>query len=716
MNIKKLLKNMTLREKLAQMTQLDGNFRIQTDIQLLTGPLHQMNISVEDAANSGTVLGAIGAELTRRIQDKHLAGDRHKIPVLFMLDVIHGFRTIFPIPLALGCTWEPELVEKTASVAACEASASGIHVNFSPMADLVRDARWGRVMESTGEDHTLNALFAAAFVRGYQGDSLKNPDSMAACIKHIAAYGAAEAGRDYSSVELGEYALREFYFPAYRQAIKAGAVMAMTSFNSLNGVPATGNTWLLRDVLRKEWGFDGVLISDWGAVHELVNHGVAEDGKEAAYKSIKAGVDIEMMTSDYLQFGEKLVQEGLIDETLIDEAVLRILQLKKDMGLFEDPYRSASPQREKEVQGCEEHRKLARETAARSMVLLKNNEDILPLSKQTKLAVIGPYGEAKHLLGGWSCVGREEETVSLKEGLAEKVAADQVVYCKGAGFSNDDGLYIEQAVETAKQADVIILALGEHPDMSGEAASRAFIELPQEQQKLADAIFKLGKPSVVVLFNGRPLDIREISQRADAVLEAWFPGTEGGSAIADILFGHRFPEGRLTMSFPYTVGQVPVYYNGFNTGRPIDCEWSEQRYLSRYIDIPNAPLYPFGYGLGFSKIEYCDLELSSVKLVDQIEVGITVKNIGKYGMTETVQLYIRDITGSVVRPIKELKKFKKVYLELGEARKVSFKINEDTLAFYHADGSYYAEPGRFKVFVGANSANTLEAEFIFNGV
>jgi len=313
-------------------------------------------------------------------------------------------------------------------------------------------------------------------------------------------------------------------------------------------------------------------------------------------------------------------------------------------------------------------------------------------------------------------VGREEETVSLKEGLAEKVAADQVVYCKGAGFSNDDGLYIEQAVETAKQADVIILALGEHPDMSGEAASRAFIELPQEQQKLADAIFKLGKPSVVVLFNGRPLDIREISQRADAVLEAWFPGTEGGSAIADILFGHRFPEGRLTMSFPYTVGQVPVYYNGFNTGRPIDCEWSEQRYLSRYIDIPNAPLYPFGYGLGFSKIEYCDLELSSVKLVDQIEVGITVKNIGKYGMTETVQLYIRDITGSVVRPIKELKKFKKVYLELGEARKVSFKINEDTLAFYHADGSYYAEPGRFKVFVGANSANTLEAEFIFNGV
>lgn len=711
MNLHALLENMTLREKLAQLTQLDGQFHVPGGGEELTGPLHDMHIREEDVAASGSVLGAIGAQRTRAIQEQHLKADRHHIPLLFMLDVIHGFRTIFPIPLALGCTWDPELVQEAMRVAAKEASAAGIHVNFSPMADLVRDARWGRVMESTGEDPYLNGLFAAAFVRGYQGDDLRDPDSLAACVKHLAAYGAAEAGRDYNAVELGQYALRAFYFPAYQAALDAGAAMVMSSFNALNGIPSTANAWLLRDVLRGEWKFNGPVISDWGAVQELVNHGVAEDGREAGLKALKAGVEIEMMTSDYLQYGEELVETGELDEALVDQAVLRLLELKEKMGLFDDPYRQASPEKEKAVLGCPAHRQLARKTAARSLVLLKNEGNLLPLSKESRVAVIGPYGTARHLLGGWSCTGRDEETVSLYEGLLEKAPASRFSVCAGAGFYPDDPLSLDEAVAAAREADVVLLALGEHPDMSGEATSRAFLDIPAGQMELARAVFALGKPTAVVLFNGRPLDLREISEKADAVVEAWFPGSEGGAAVADLLYGDVLPQGRLTMSFPYAVGQVPVYYNGFNTGRPIDREWSDQRYLSRYIDIPNAPLYPFGFGLNFSSVKYEGLRLSGRCAESNLEARVTLTNMGEYPAEEVAQLYIRDVSASVVRPVKELKAYRRVPLAPGESREVVFPVNTDMLAFVHEDGSRYAEPGRFRLMVGPHAAELLEAEF-----
>lgn len=711
MDVQKLLKKMTLREKLAQMTQLDSSFHNAQGSGELTGPLHAMQITEEDVAACGTVLGGIGAAFTRSIQEKHLAADRLKIPVLFMLDVIHGFRTIFPVPLAIGCTWDPALAEESARIAAREATASGVHVNFSPMVDLVRDARWGRVMESTGEDPLLNSLFSAAFVRGYQGDDLKAPEHMAACVKHVAAYGAAEAGRDYNTVEIGEYALREYYFPAYEAAVKAGVAMVMSSFNALNGVPSTANTWLLRDVLRKEWGFDGTVISDWGAVQELVAHGAAEDGREAALKAIRAGVDIEMMTSDYLQYGEELVREGLLDEALIDEAVLRILKLKDALGLFEDPYRGASPEAEQAVQGCPAHRSAAREIAAKSMVLLKNENQLLPLPATAKVAVIGPFGKEDNLLGGWGCVGRREETVTLGQALEEKLPGAQITYCRGTGYADDDELDLNGVKAAAEPADVIILALGEHQDMTGEATSRAFLTVPGRQGELAQAVFALGKPTVLVLFSGRPLEMRTLSERADAVLEAWFPGSEGGHAVVDLLFGDRLPEGRLTMSVPYTVGQVPVYYNGYRTGRPIDKEFSDQRYLSRYIDIPNAPLYPFGYGLGYSPVSYGDTAVEPAQDNEAWTVSAEIANEGRYPVRETVQLYTRDVSGSVVRPVRELKDFRKVELQPGERMTVRFALTKEQLAFAHADGSRYAEPGEFLAVIAPDAARGKAVSF-----
>ncbi len=709
-DIKKLLESMTLREKLAQMTQLDSVFhKAQGSIEM-TGPLHEMNITDEDVAACGSVLGGTGAAYTREIQEKHLKNDRLKIPVLFMADVIHGYRTTFPVPLAMGCTWEPELIEKAAAIIAKEAAASGVHVTFSPMVDLVRDPRWGRVIESTGEDPYLNSLFAAAMVRGYQGSDLKDPERIAACVKHFAAYGAAEAGRDYNTVEIGDYALREYYLPSYKAAIDAGASMVMASFNSLNGVPATANQWLLRKVLRDEWGFKGSVISDWGAVHELVEHGFAEDGKEAAERAIAAGIDIEMMTSDYLQFGEKLVEEGLLDEALIDEAVLRILELKDSLGLFEDPFRSASPEAEAALHVCPAHREASREVATKSMVLLKNEDQTLPLSKDKKVAVIGPFAEERKILGAWCCAGWTGEAVTLGAALEEKLGSEAVTCCTATGYEGEE-IDMDGVKKAVDGADVVILALGETQDHTGEATSRADIRLPGKQEELAQAVYAMGKPCVLVLFNGRPSDVKEVCAGADAVLEAWFGGIETGHAAADILFGDRLPEGRLTMSFPYAVGQVPVYYNCYRTGRPIDKEFSDLKFLSRFIDIPNAPLYPFGYGLNFSPVSYSEPVISTVLENGEWTVCATVKNEGVYPVRETVQLYIRDVCGSVVRPVKELKGYKKISLEAGESAEVSFTVTKDMLAFAHADGSRYAEKGEFLAYVAANSAAGAPVSF-----
>lgn len=707
-----LLNSMTLEEKIAQLMQLSTIFFSSDRKRAITGPLEELDIDEDVVANTGSVLGVVGAQDTIDIQKNYLEKNHHKIPLLFMADVIHGFRTIFPIPLAMGCSFDPHLIERCARVSAVEAAASGVHVTFSPMVDLVRDPRWGRVMESTGEDPWLNSVYARAFVRGYQGEDISQSDNIAACVKHFAAYGAPEGGRDYNTVDISERMLREYYLPAYRAAIEEGCKMVMTSFNTVDSVPATGNRWLMRDVLRDEWGFDGVVISDWGAVGELIPHGIAADGKEAALKALEAGVDIEMMTSEYVHNLKELVEEGKVDESLIDEAVERILILKEELGLFDNPYRGASPEREQEVILCREHRRAAREMATSSMVLLKNH-DVLPFKKDIgKILVVGPYARANHILGGWSCQGRDEEATTLYDGIVEKIGEDKVMAVKGCDIEGD---FLDQdgALKAAREAEAIILALGEHPDMSGEGGSRAFITLPGRQMELARAILALKKPTCVVLFNGRPLELSELDSIAPAILEAWFPGTEGGGAVADILFGDVDPSGRLSMSFPYTVGQIPVYYNHFNTGRPKGDEDNDYRFCSKYLDIPNSPLYPFGYGLSYTTFEYSDFLLSS-DMLDRdgsIEVSVKLKNTGNRAGYEVVQLYIRDVSGSVVRPVKELRGFKKVFLRPDEEIEVKFIIDEPMLRFYRQDMSFESEPGEFMAYVGPNSVELLEGKF-----
>lgn len=701
----KILKQMTLREKLSQLTQLDSSFFLKYGSSELTGPLHEMNIQKQDVASCGSVLGGIGAEITTKIQEEHLKTDRNKIPLLFMLDVIHGFRTIFPINLAMACSWEPEALEEAMSISAKEAAASGVHVTFAPMADLVRDARWGRVMESTGEDPYLNALYAAAAVHGFQGKNLANTDRLASCIKHIAGYGAAEAGRDYNTTEIGKNSLFEFYMPAYRAAIDAGCVMGMTAFNALNGIPCTANKWLLKDVLRGDWQFNGTIISDWGAVGELTKHGVAEGGYDAAGLALSAGVDIEMMTSNYLQYGEKLVADGMISESEIDAAVLRILELKEKLGLFDNPYHGASVENEKRLLNCEEHRKAAYEMACKSMVLLEN-DGVLPLNPNAKIAFVGPYADNQDLIGGWACTGRIEETISIRQAVADK----NYIFDAGCGITEKAAYPFSVLLDKLQDADVIVLALGESSDMSGEAASRTDISLPQCQLELLHMVKTLGKPIATVIFSGRPLLLKDVAQNSNALLQAWFPGSEGGNAVRDLLFGFRKPEGRLTISFPYCNGQIPNYYNHFSTGRPIDQEYSEKRYLSRYIDAPNAPLYPFGYGLGYSTTRYSALEVTAFE--QGIEASVEVTNTGMSEITETVQLYIRDVCAPVVRPVKQLKAFKKIFLAKGEKCKVTFLLKRDELSYYMEDGQKHFDPGTFSIMIGPNSRDVLKKDIM----
>lgn len=705
-DINKLLKSLTLKEKIAQLLQLAPFFFNPETIGEITGPLEDMGIEDKDIWKVGTVLGIGGAKEAIEIQKSYLEKNEHKIPLIFMADIIHGYRTIYPIPLGLGCTWDVHAVEESARVAAKEATAGGLHVTFSPMVDLVRDARWGRVMESTGEDPYLNSQFARAFVRGYQGDDISKEENMAACVKHFAAYGAPEGGREYNTVDISERILREYYLPAYKAAIEEGCKMLMTSFNTVNSVPSTGNEWLMRDVLRGEWGFDGVVISDWGAVKEIIAHGIAEDEKEAAEKSIKAGVDIEMMTGCYVKNLERLVEEGTVKEELIDEAALRILKLKEELGLFDNPFKGADAEKEAKLIVCEEHRKSARNISASSMVLLKN-ENILPFNKDVeKVAIVGPFADEHAILGAWSWQGKFEESVSLKEGIISKLGTDKVVVSKGCEITDGNDADLEGAVEAAKAADIVILALGEHFDMSGECASRAFIKLPGRQEELASRILELGKKTAVVLFNGRPLEVTELYSKAPAMLEAWYPGTEGGNAAADILFGDKNPTARLSMSFPYTVGQAPIYYNAFNTGRPKPSDESNNhKYTSQYFDIPNSPLLPFGFGLSYTRFEYTDFKLSTDVLTEgsSIIASVKIKNTGTRVGEETVQLYLRDISGSVVRPIKELKGFKKISLAPGEEAEVTFEINEEMLRFYNSKYEFKSEKGKFNAMVGSNS-------------
>jgi len=715
MDIDALLKEMTLDEKIDQLMQLAAFlFDGASHEGEITGPLSDLGIDSRTIHNSGSVLGGSGAKEIKNIQDAHLKTNRLNIPLLIMADIIHGYKTIFPHNLAISCAFDPKLVEETAAIAAKEAAVSGIHVTFAPMVDLVRDPRWGRVMESTGEDPYLNSELAKAFVKGFQGaDIHSSKDSVAACVKHFAAYGAIEAGRDYNTVNMSNRELRELYLPGYKAALEEGALMVMTAFNTVDGKPCSGNKALMRHLLRDEWAFDGVVISDWGAIRELIPHGVAKDEKAAAALAIEAGVDIEMMTSTYVSHLKELLEEGAIEESRIDESVRRILTLKKTLGLFDNPYRFLDEQRAEEVIFSEEHRKVARRAAEDSIVLLEN-DGILPLSKKDSLALIGPFAESNDLLGPWSWIGDREDVDTIKAGIeADDVKALVTQPIKDIHRITEEE--INASVELAKASDKVILALGESSDMSGEGGSRSKIELPEAQLDLLKKVSEVNTQIIVVLINGRPLDLTRVVPYARAIVEAWFPGSCGGSAISHVLFGVKNPSAKLTMSFPDSVGQIPVYYNHHNTGRPYDDNNPHNRYVSKFIDGPNKPRYPFGYGLSYTTFEYEDLTLSSQVLTEQttIDVSVTVKNTGTTPGEEIVQLYIRDHVGEVVRPLKELKAFKKIQLNPNEAKTVMFKVNEQMLRYTHSDLTDYTDPGDFSVFVGTSSEQTLEASFYY---
>ena len=728
--LQELLKKMSLKEKVNQMLQVTGGFF--DGHQVAMGPMKEKGFSDENVALSGSVIGSMGAEKLKKIQKEYMENHPHKIPLLFMLDVINGFKTIFPIPLAQGATFEPERSERCAAAAAKEASVSGLHVTFAPMVDLVRDARWGRVMESTGEDPYLNCLFSEAMVKGFQGEDLKEPYHVAACVKHFAGYGAPTAGRDYNTVELSKHTLKEFYLPSYKAGIDAGAAMVMTSFNTIEGIPATGNKWLMRDVLRDEMGFDGVLISDWAAIEEIIYHGYCADRKEAAVRAAKAGVDIDMMTGIYSENMCSLVEEGVISESLIDESVYRILELKNKLGLFENPYKDADEEKEKELILCQEHRNLAREAARKSFVLLKN-DSVLPLKKWKNTAVIGPYVDNRNLMGAWSFIGETKDTATLREAMTERGFAQEVTFCQGSpildpgmkleGFTETQGQEVSQeecekmlqeAVKAAKDAETVILAVGEDRLQSGEATSNANIQIPAIQMELVRRVSQVNDKVIVVLFSGRPLDIREISEKAQAVLQVWMPGTEGARAIVDVLTGEYNPTGKLPMSFPYCVGQVPVHYNEYSTGRPHVPGKDKDRFRSKYLDIPNAPLYPFGFGLSYTRFAVSPIELSqeTMNKNETIQAVVKVKNVGEVKGTETVQLYIHDVAASVVRPVKELKNFCKVPLEPGEEQTVTFMITEKDLQFLTENDRWESEPGEFEVFVGTDSSVVNCAKFV----
>lgn len=729
-----LLEDMSLQEKIDQLLQLTADFYGKTDRDVVTGPASELGISMEDIDLAGSVLNGTGAKALMQIQDAYINRHPHRIPLLFMMDVIHGYRTIFPAPIAQGASFDPEMSQKAASIAAREASAAGIHVVFSPMVDLVRDPRWGRVMESTGEDPYLNSRFCEAQIHGFQGDDMKEDGKVCGCIKHFAGYGGAEAGREYNTVQVSEHTFREYYLPSYEAGIKAGAGMVMTSFNTVNDIPATINQKLMRQMLREEMGFDGVLISDYAAILETVAHGASSDKKDAAYKALLAGVDIDMMTGCYAGELAKLVKEGTIPESLIDESVLRILQLKNQLGLFEHPHKDADPEKEARYILCPEHRALAREAAAASCVLLKNDK-VLPIRPSQKVAFIGPYIDNYEICSSWAVTGHPEDSVTIRQAAKELLPDSDLTFCHGtsllprehvfAGFAEpnraeefyadvfaDPEKALADAVAAAKAADVVILCLGEHYLQTGEATSRTELSLPENQMELFCAVRTVNPNVAVVLFNGRPLLLDELSRDAAAILEAWFPGTEGGHAILDLLTGTKNPSGKLPMTFPRNMGQIPIYYNHFSTGRPLTGT-DPQRFVSKYTDAPNTPLFPFGYGLSYTEFSYSDVSLSSDSLTseDSITASVQLKNTGACTGTEVVQLYIQDVAASTVRPVRELKGFTRITLTPGETQTVSFRISEAELAFHRADGSYGTEPGAFRVWIGGSSATENGANF-----
>lgn len=699
--VEELLRQMTLREKAAQLTQLDAGCLEATDQGGLTGPLSSAGFTEEEISEVGSALSVFGAERIKKIQQEHLRRSRLKIPLLFMGDVIHGYRTVYPIPLALGSSWDEQLMEDVARASAREAAADGLMVTFSPMVDPIRDSRWGRTMESTGEDPFLNSLAARAFVRGYQSDTCANPGQLACCVKHFIGYGFPEGGREYNTVDISAGVLRDFCLPPYQAAVDEGCEMVMASFNIVDRIPAAANKKLLTGILRREMGFTGVTISDWGAVQELTLHAVAQNGQEAAALALNAGLDIEMMSPNYIRYLPQLVKDGAVSEQQLDDAVRRVLCLKEKLGLFDNPYKDLNAEQAEKLFLSAEHRKLAREAACKSAVLLKNSSSLLPLKKGS-FCLAGPFADSKAMRGGWALLGKDEDCVSLYEGMAGYVGGENVTVAPWD--ERDLQACIQTTLEMSKEADCIICTCGEPQEEIGECTSKADLALPAPQLAFLEALWKAGKKVVAVVFAGRGLELAPVCRYTQAVLLAWYLGTESGNALADLLLGYAAPSGRLTISLPIKTGQMPLYYNCYNTGRPKYTDRDDRPFVSKYIDCANQPLCPFGYGLGYTSFSYGAVTASERKLHpgESIEISVEVENTGNRCGTETVQLYIRDICASVVRPLRELKGFRRVVLEPGQKQRVRFELTEEMLRFWNEEGRYGSQAGEFEVYVGAN--------------
>lgn len=706
-----LLARMTLEEKLGQLNQPPGPDN-------RTGPeAEAAGLDAIRRGEVGSILGMQGVARTCRLQRIAVEGSRLHIPMLFAYDVIHGFRTIFPVPLGEAASFDPAAAERSARIASTEAAAHGVHWTFAPMVDIGRDARWGRVVEGAGEDPFLGAAFAAARVRGFQGRDLAADDTVLATAKHFVAYGAAEAGRDYNTVDVSERTLREVYLPPFRAAVDAGAGAVMASFNELSGVPMHANGALIDGVLRREWGFDGVVVSDYTGVMELMRHGIAADRAAAGRLGLAAGVDVDMVSDLYRRDLPAEVRAGRVPEATVDAAVRRVLRAKYRLGLFDDPYRYCDEARERARTLTPEHRRAAREIARETLVLLKNDGGVLPLAKDLRtLAVIGPLADDRRdMLGNWAAEGRAEDAITPLAGIRAAVSPrTQVLYARGSGIRDDDTSGFAEAARIAAQADAVLLFVGESEDMSAEANSRTSLDLPGVQPQLVAAVRATGKPVVAVLFNGRPLAIEPLQRDAAAILEAWFPGVEGGHAIADVLFGDVNPSAKLPITFPRNVGQVPIHYAHKNTGRPPS---AADHYTSKYIDAPWTPLYPFGHGLSYTTFRYGDVRVAKPTLAagETQRVEVTVENTGTRAGDEVVQLYLRDDVASITRPVRELRGFRRVHLRPGERRDIAFDLTLDDLAFYGPDLRRIAEPGTFTVFVGGSSEATLAASFALGG-
>lgn len=724
-----ILALMTVEEKL-------GQLNLPSSGDITTGQAQSSNIAQKiEEGKVGGLFNIKSVEKIKEVQRIAVEKSRLKIPLIFGMDVIHGYESTFPIPLGLSASWDMELINQTARVAAQEATADGINWTFSPMVDISRDPRWGRISEGNGEDPYLASQIAKAMVTGYQGSDLAQSNTLMACVKHFALYGAPEAGRDYNTVDMSRIRMYNEYLPPYKAAVDAGVGSVMASFNEVDGIPATGNKWLMTDLLRNQWGFNGFVVTDYTGINEMVDHGVG-DLQQASAMALNAGVDMDMVGEGFLTTLKKSLDEGKVSIETINTAVKRILTAKYQLGLFNDPYRYCDESRAATEIYSAQHRALARKAGAESMVLLKNQNQLLPLKKEGTIALIGPLANtAVNMAGTWSVATKQDKSVSLLEGLKEVVGNQaNILYAKGSNVDYDldfekrvtmfgkdiprdtktDRQLLDDALAIAKKSDVILAAIGETAELSGESSSVTKLQIPQAQKDLLNALLKTGKPVVLVLFTGRPLAIVDENNSVPTILNVWFPGSEAGLAISDVLFGAVNPSGKLTSTFPRNVGQVPIFYNHKNTGRPLmNTEGKFEKFRSNYLDVRNEPLYPFGYGLSYTTFKYSDVALSSntMTTTGSIDVSVSVTNAGNYDGKEVVQLYIRDVVGSVTRPVRELKNFKKIDIKKGETKTVTFTITENDLKFYNYNLDFVAEPGTFQVFVGTDSATQNVAEF-----